>query len=243
MLTGSNSGNNSGRGGSDGTGAGPAAVNLRSAGNFVILAKTGISTTGTTQITGDIGVSPAAATYITGFGLVADASNKFSTSSLVTGRVYAANYAVPTPATMTTAIKDMQTAYTDAAGRTHPDHTALGAGDVTSMTLKPGLYKWSTGLLISAAGVTLSGNASDVWIFQIAGSLTLANGGHVYLTGGAVAAHVFWQVASGVSIGTTAVMNGVILSQTAIVMNASATLNGRALAQTDVTMSSATVKT
>jgi len=230
-------------GGSDGSGAGPAAVNLRSAGNFVILAKTGISTTGTTHITGDIGVSPAAATYITGFGLTADSSNKFSTSSLVTGKVYAANYAVPTPATMTTAIKDMQTAYTDAAGRTKPDHTALGAGDVTSMTLKPGLYKWSTGLLISAAGVTLSGNASDVWIFQIAGTLTLANGAHVYLTGGAVASHVFWQVASGVTIGTTTVMNGVMLSQTAIVMNSGATLNGRALAQTDVTMVASIVKT
>ena len=74
----------------------------------------------------------------------------------------------PTPTKMTTAVSDMETAYTDAAGRSHPDHTALGAGDITSMTLKPGLYKWSTGLLISAAGVTLSGNASDVWIFQIA---------------------------------------------------------------------------
>lgn len=242
-LSGNKSGDTSPGGGSDGSGAGPAAVNLRSAGNFVILAKTGISTTGTTHITGDIGVSPAAATYITGFGLVADSSNKFSTSSLVTGKVYAANYAVPTPATMTTAIKDMQTAYTDAAGRTKPDHTALGAGDVTSMTLKPGLYKWSTGLLISAAGVTLSGNASDVWIFQIAGTLTLANGAHVYLTGGAVASHVFWQVASGVTIGTTTVMNGVILSQTAIVMNSGATLNGRALAQTAVTMVASIVKT
>jgi hypothetical protein len=240
---GNGSGNKSPGGGSDGTGAGPAAVNLRSAGNFVVLAKTGISATGTTHVTGDIGVSPAAATYITGFGLVADASNQFSTSSLVTGKVYAANYAVPTPATMTAAIKDMQTAYTDAAGRTKPDHVALGAGDVTSMTLKPGLYKWSTGLLISAAGVTLSGNASDVWIFQIAGALTLANGAHITLSGGALASHVFWQVASGVTIGTTAVMNGVVLSQTAIVMNAGATLNGRALAQTDVTMSSSIVKT
>lgn len=56
---------------------------LGTAGNFAILAKTGISTTG------NIGVSPAAATYITGFGLIMDKSNTFSTSSLVIGKVYA----------------------------------------------------------------------------------------------------------------------------------------------------------
>jgi len=49
--------------------AGPAAVVLGTAGNFVVLAKSGISTTGSTHVTGDIGVSPAAASAITGFGL------------------------------------------------------------------------------------------------------------------------------------------------------------------------------
>ncbi len=41
--------------------AGPAAINLGSAANFTILAKTGLSTTGSTSIIGNIGVSPAAA--------------------------------------------------------------------------------------------------------------------------------------------------------------------------------------
>jgi len=224
-----------------GAGAGPAIVNLLSAGDFVILSKSGISTTGTTHITGDLGVSPAAATYITGFGLIKDASNTFSTSSLVTGHVYAADYAVPTPAKMTTAINDMMTAYTNAAGRTSPTKTELGAGDITSKTLTPGLYKWGTNLLISAAGVTISGAANDTWIFQIAGNLNLANGAHVYLSGGAVANHIFWQVAGQATLGTTSVMNGIILCKTAIVMNSGATLNGAALAQTAVTMNANTV--
>ena len=98
--------------------AGPAAVNLGAAGNFAILVKTGISTTGASHVTGDIGVSPAAASTITGFALVADVTNIFSTSSLVTGKVYAANYAPPTPANMTTAVSNMEAAYTAAAGRT-----------------------------------------------------------------------------------------------------------------------------
>ena len=71
-----------------------APVNLGIAGKYVILAKAGVTNTGTSAITGDIGVSPIAATGITGFNLIADASNQFSTSSQVTGSVYAANYSV-----------------------------------------------------------------------------------------------------------------------------------------------------
>ncbi|OJI07863.1 hypothetical protein BK004_00250 [bacterium CG10_46_32] len=92
--------------------AGPAAVNLGSAGDFVVLAKSGISTTGSTSITGDIGVSPIAATAMTGFGLTMDSSNTFSTSALVTGKAYAADYTAPTPAKMTTAVSNMEAAYT-----------------------------------------------------------------------------------------------------------------------------------
>ena len=221
----------------------PAPVNLGTAGDFVILAKTGITTTGTTRIVGDIGISPAAASYITGFGLIADISNTFSTSSLVTGKVFAADYAAPTPTKMTTAVGDMQTAYTNAAGRTSPDYTELYSGDVTGRTLTRGLYKWSTGVLVSAGGVTLSGSASDVWIFQVAQNLTVANGAIITLSGGAQASNVFWQVAGQVTLGTTAAMKGILLCQTAIAMSTGASLNGRALAQTAVTLDGNAVTT
>ena len=218
----------------------PAPVNLGTAGDFVILAKTGISTTGATHITGDIGVSPISATAITGFALTADPSNVFSTSALVTGKVYAANYATPTPANMSTAVSNMETAYTDAAGRP-ADYTELYAGDVTGKTLTRGVYKWGTGVLVSAGGVTISGTATDVFIFQIAQTLTVANGAAVNLSGGVVASNVFWQVGGQVSIGTTAAMNGIILGQTQIAMNTGTSLNGRALAQTAVTLDANTV--
>ncbi|OGS42941.1 MAG: hypothetical protein A3K76_02245 [Euryarchaeota archaeon RBG_13_57_23] len=144
---------------------------------------------------------------------------------------------------MTTAISDMETAYTDAAGRTNPDETELGAGDITSMTLEPGLYKWGTGLLISAAGVTLSGNSSGVWIFQIAQDLDLASGAHVVLSDGAQASNIFWQVGGQTTLGTTSVMKGIILCKTAIVMETGASLEGKALAQTAVTMDASLVNT
>ena len=216
-------------------------VNLGTAGNFAILTKTGISSTGTTAITGDIGVSPIAATAITGFGLIMDGQGTFSISSLVTGKVYAFDYTDPTPSKMTSAISDMLTAYTDAAGRSNPQYTELYAGDITGQTLTPGLYKWTTGVLISAGGVTISGTANDVWIFQIAGNLTLATGANVSLIGGARVSNIFWQVAGKVTIGTTAAMKGIILCQTQIAMQTGATLNGRALAQTAVTLIANTV--
>ena len=112
-------------------------VNLGTAGDFVILSKAGISTTGTTGIVGDIGVSPIDSTAITGFGLGMDATNTFANSSLVTGKVYAADYTPPTPAKMTTAVSDMETAYTDAAGRTNPTATELGAGNIGGLTIPP----------------------------------------------------------------------------------------------------------
>ncbi|MDO8661418.1 MAG: ice-binding family protein [Candidatus Woesearchaeota archaeon] len=215
-------------------------VNLGSAGSFVVLAKSGVSTTGTTLVVGDIGVSPIDSTGITGFGLIMDSSNMFSTSSLVTGKLYAADYTEPTPTNMTSAISAMETAYTDAAGRTLPDATELGAGDISGMTLSPGLYKWGTGVIINN-GVTLSGSSTDVWIFQIGEDLTVGNGAIITLSGGALAENIFWQVAGQATLGTTSDVKGIILSQTAIAMNTGTKLNGRALAQTAVTLDASTV--
>ncbi|MCX7173334.1 MAG: ice-binding family protein [Proteobacteria bacterium] len=225
--------------------AGPAAVNLGTAGNYVILAKSAVSTTGTTSVVGDIGISPAAASYITGFSLTLDSTGQFSTSPLVTGRLYAADYNTnapnPTSANLTTAVSDMQTAYTDAAGRSLPDFTELGAGNISGMTLAPGLYKWGTGLMISSVGVTLSGGPNDVWIFQIAQTLTVANGAIVTLSGGAQAKNIFWQTGGQATLGTTSDFKGIILSQTAIVLQTGAVLNGRALAQTAVSLNANSV--
>lgn len=217
--------------------AAQSAVNLGTAENFVILSKSGISTTGTTSIIGDLGVSPAAATYITGFGLIMDSSNQFASSSLVTGKIYAADYTTPTPVYLNTAIRDMETAYTDAKGRVNPDVTELGAGDISGMTINPGLYKWGTGVLINT-GVTLDcqNNQDSIFIFQIAQDLNVGNGAIVTLKNGCQENNIFWQVAGQVTLGTTSNFKGNILSKTLVEIKTGAILNGRALAQTEVTL-------
>ena len=215
------------------------AVNLGTAGDFAILSKSGITSVPPAAITGDLGVSPIAATAITGFSLTADATNVFSTSPQVVGRVYAADYVSPTPSKLTTAILDMEIAFADAAGRS-PNFTELGAGNIGGRTLVPGVYKWSTALLIPTS-ITLSGSSTDVWIFEIAQGLTMSSTTSVGLTGGALAKNVFWQVSGGVTLGSSAHLEGVVLAKTAITLGPAASVNGRLLSQTAVTLINNTI--
>jgi Ice-binding-like len=211
-----------------------ATTDLAAAASYVLLAKTGITNVTGSMITGGhLGVSPAAATYITGFSLSADATNRFATSGSVPapGKVYAANYATPTSSNLTSAVLDMQTAYTDAAGRTNPDALNLGSGNLGGQTLAPGLYTWGTDVTIPT-DVTISGGANDVWIFQISNDLDLSSAKNIVLAGGAQAKNIFWQVAGTVTIHANAHFEGIVLSKTAVTLQTTASLHGRVLAQT-----------
>ena len=205
-------------------------VNVGTAGSFAILSKSGVSDIPNSKVTGNVGTSPITGAAITGL-----------TCNEVTGIIYTVNAAGPlpcrvtAPTLLTTAISNMETAYTDAAGRTNPTATNLGAGNIGGMTLAPGLYKWTSNVGISK-DVTLAGASNQVWIFQIAGSLSQASATKVILSGGAQAKNIFWQTAGGVIIGTTAHSEGTILSKTMIALNTGASTNGRLLAQTQVTL-------
>jgi hypothetical protein len=222
-----------------GAGLGPGPVDLGAAGNYVILAKSGVSTVPTSNITGNIGLSPITSTALTGFSQTNDSSNTFSTSAQVTGKIYCADYTNPTPPNLTTAVNNMMTAYTTTAGRP-AKVTELGAGNIGGLTLAPGVYKWSTGLDIPT-NVTLAGGPNDTWIFQVAQTLNLAAATSVILSGGARAANVVWQVGGTVTLNTTSSMQGIILAQTEIDMLAGASITGRLYAQTAVNLSSSVV--
>lgn len=215
------------------------AVDLGEAENFVILAKSGVSTVPPSVVVGNVGLSPAAATFLTGFSLSLDATNTFATSPQVTGQLFASDYAPPTPAQLTAAVGAMELAFTDAAGRP-ADVTELGAGDIGGMTLEPGVYAWGTSLIIPT-DLTLSGNDTDQWIMQIAGDLTLSSGVEIVLSGGAQARNVVWQVDGLVELGTTSHAEGIVLTQTSITLKTGASIEGRLLAQTAVDLDAATV--
>jgi hypothetical protein len=220
------------------TGSGPAKVDLGTAGNYLILAKTAITNISTSAITGDLGLSPAATSYITGLSLTNATGYAFSAQ--VTGQIFAADMASPTGINLTTAVENMITAYTDAAGRPTPDYLELSTGNIGGKTLTPGLYKWTTTVTMPS-DVTISGGANDVWIFQISQNLLMSNGVHINLIGGAQAKNIFWQVAGQTTLGTTSHFEGIILCQTGITLQTGATFKGRALAQTAVVLDGNTV--
>ncbi|OFY52035.1 MAG: hypothetical protein A2W85_11415 [Bacteroidetes bacterium GWF2_41_31] len=208
-------------------------VNLGVAGDFVILSKTGITSVYKSSILGDIGTSP-----ITGAAMTLSCGE-------VTGSIFSVDAAGPackiTDATrLGIAVLDMQAAYTDAAGRSNPDYLNLGAGTIGSITLLPGLYKWSSSVNIPT-DITISGNSTDIFIFQVAGTLIMSSAVRVNLEGGVQAKNIFWVVSDAVTFGTTSHFEGNILGQTGINMKTGATMTGRMLAQTAVTLQMSTV--
>jgi len=216
--------------------AGPAPVDLGLSANFAILSKAGIQNTPPTHFTGNIGTSPITGASITALDCIQ-----------VVGNIFTVDAAGPACRTidaglLTTAVKDMQTAYTNAAGRPHGVGSNLNllGGSVTGVTLPAGTYTWGTPVTITG-DITLNGGANDVWIFQIAGTLDLATGVTVHLTGGALPENVFWQVSGAVTLFPGSHFEGTILAKTNIAMQAGATLDGRALAQTAVTLIQSTV--
>jgi hypothetical protein len=211
-----------------------APVNLGVAGNFVILSKSGITDVFQSAITGDIGTSPITGAAI---GL---------TCVEVKGVIYTVDAAGPLPcrvtnaSRLTTSVGDMQTAYTDAAGRSNPNYLNLGAGNIGGKTLNAGLYKFTSAVVIPT-DVTISGGPNDVWIFQVAGTLNLSSAVKIILKGGAQAKNIFWQTSGAVTLGTTSHFEGNILSKTGINLQTGASINGRMLAQTAVTLQKSTV--
>lgn len=220
---------------------GPAAVNFQTAAFFKILAKSGISNVPTSQILGNIGVSPIGAAAITGFSLSLDPGGQHASSAQIVGKAYAADYAPPTPAMLTQAVLDMQAAYVDAAGRV-PDFVDVNGGNLGGLSLIPGTYKFSTPVTIPTT-LTLVGGSSDTWIFQIPGTLALASGVQIVMSGGALPQNVFWQVAGATTIGTNSTFRGNILDLTNIAVQTGASVYGKLLAQTAVTLDNNFVNT
>ncbi|KAJ7062074.1 antifreeze protein [Mycena amicta] len=221
---------------------GPAAVNLRTAANYAVLAKAGVSTVPPSVISNTLILfnMPNRSHRLTGFSLTVDSTGQFSTSTQVVGKLFAASYAVPTPVTLTTAIADMGTAFTDAIGRVNPNFVNLASGSIGGLILSPGLYKWTSGVNIGS-DVTIIGGAADTWIFQVPGTLTLAAGKKIVLAGGALASNIVWVVTGTVTTGAGSHIEGVVLGKTSITLQTGTTANSRLLAQTFVALQQATV--
>ena len=178
--------------------------------SYSVLGSQTVTNTGPTRLSGNLGVSPGSA--LTGFP---------------PGKVGGAKHAGDAQAAK--ARSDLTIAYNDASSRAK---TASVAGDLVGKTLTSGVYK-STGPLALSGTVTLNGqgNPDAVFIFQIASTLITASASHVSLLNGAQACHVFWQVGSSATLGTTSSFKGTIMALTSISVRTGALVQGRALAR------------
>ena len=218
--------------------------------NYAVLAKTGVSTVPTSAVTGNVGLSPAARVFLTGWSLISEPTDtSFGSAQVVSpGRLFAAdNVGGTTSADLNTAVLNMQTAYTDAAGRTasSPATLNVGSGTLNGQTFNAvagGLtvYEWGTGVTIPT-DLTFNGSATDVFILKVAGTLDMAAAKNVILTGGALPQNIFWQVSGAVTIGANTHFEGIILGQTSITFGNLSSIDGRLLAQTAVVLDATTV--
>lgn len=196
--------------------SGPPGVDLGSAGNFAILAGSGISNTGvTTKITGNVGSFPTA-----------------TINGLLSGNVIGILYTVADPI-VGLAKTDLTTAYNDAQGRST---SAISLpGQLGGLTLAPGLYVNSSTSGISGTGangiLTLDagGNPNSVWIFKMGSTLITDAGTSIVLAGGAQAKNIYWSVGTSATLGTNSIFFGNILADQSITLTTGANLTGRAL--------------
>jgi len=214
-------------------------VELGKASDFIVLTKTGITNTGPSQIYGDMGTSPILSTALTGFSLIMDSTTTFSTSASSEGKIFAPDYALPTPPKMTTAVLDMETAYTDAAGRMNPDYVDYVAGSLNGEILKPGLYTWASDITMTTE-MTFDGENKPgaVFILQINGDAIIGSGSRIQLLNGAHASNIFFQITGMAHIKTYSHVEGIFLSKNNIVIETGTTGNGAYFAQTAVTLDS-----
>jgi len=189
-------------------------VPMGSAANFDVLGASTVTNTGPTIISGgDLGLSPGSS--VTGF----------PPGTLTPPAVMHLTDPVAAQAQL-----DLSIAYNYIAGLTG---AALLPGDMSGLTLTPGLYKTASTVMLSGGNVTLDaqGNANAIFIFQIGSTLTTITGTQVVLAGGAQAKNIFWQVGSSATLGTNSIFKGNILALASITITTGVNLEGRALAQ------------
>jgi hypothetical protein len=196
-------------------------INLGIAESFAILAYTSINSSPTSNIVGKVGLKPGIRSLIS-INPETEVAGGFS-------EVYAGDDMGDQSVYLNIARENLISGYKEAASRlSDDDKKEAYAGMPGGKILPAGIYQWSQGATISS-DVTLEGNTNDIFLFQITGDLYIAPKVRVILSGGVEPKNIFWQVSGKVTLGSTSVTQGTIMSQLTFEMKNFAQLYGRAL--------------
>ncbi len=184
--------------------------NLLTAGDYVVIAGTGITNTGVTTITnGDVGSSPT--TTQAGFGTV----------TIING----INHTTNDTATQQ-AVIDLTVAHTNALGQT-PDVDYGATGEFGGRTYSPGVYKSGAGTLTGTTTLDGGGDPNAIFIFQTGSTLSVATSSVVTLINGAQSCNVFWAVGTGATLANGANLKGTIMTASVGISDSGANIEGR----------------
>jgi hypothetical protein len=203
---------------------------LGTARSFAILGASAVTNTGDSVLTGNLGISPG--TSITGFP-----PGTFSGQEHIAD-LYAHNAQLSALA-----------AYTDLQARSH---TGINS-TLDGQSLTAGVYKATSGtagtfeLATSGNGtLTLTGSATDIFVFQMDSTLLTGAGGvpTITLVGGVKASNIYWVVGSSATInsGSAGTFQGNIIAHDSITDTIGGTVNGSLIAlNAAVTLSAASL--
>lgn len=185
-------------------------ISLGTATSFAVLSSSTVTNTGPTSIAGDLGVS--AGSSVTGFP-----------PGILLGVQHLGD------ATAIQAQTDVTTAYTQLSSLTPTDSTVYT--ELGGLTLNPGVY--TAGVASITGNLTLQGDDTSIWVFQVTDTLTTGSGSSITINGGADSCNVFWRVASQAVLGTDSTFEGTVIAGSSIAATTGAVIDGRLLAQTE----------
>ncbi len=188
-----------------------ARVTLGTAETFAVLGSSTVTSTGTTEITGNLGVYPG--TSVVGF----------PPGTMVLGDIHAGD----TVAMQAQA--DAASAYTAMA--TFPCGSNITGQDLGGLTLKPGVYCFDTSAqLTGTLTLDFQGNCQAIFLFQIGSTLTTAANSAVKTINCNQHCFANWQVGSSATLGVSTSFYGNILANASITLTTNVSVRGRLLA-------------
>ena len=181
---------------------------MGTAGDFTILAATGVYNKDVTRVSGNLGIWPG--NTMQGF-----------TAGMINGTTHLGD------AVAQKAQADLEAAYNSINSLTTSPGKDLTGTSINGQVLGPGVYTFnSTTTLNGTISLDAANDPNAVFIFQVKGGLLTAANTTVRLLNNARRMNIFWQVTDTVNIGTRANMAGNILAKNSIRLGKEAVVNG-----------------